>query len=97
MNKRELTEETKNKILKCAAEILMMHAEVAGNRICQDWSGEDKTNPNNMFTEKELDDLSFNYELYNSDGRYYDKDYNGLGDEMVASFCMGTMLNDMAT
>ena len=92
---RELTEETKNKILKCAASILWMHGSVAGDRCCQDWSGEKEESPHAIFTKKELDDLSFNYELHNSNGEDYDKEYNGLHDEMVASFCMAAMIDDM--
>ena len=97
MSKRELSEETKSKILKCAAGILRMHGSIAGNRICQDWSSNEEKSPEELFSKKELDDLSFNYELHNSDGYDYDEDYNGLHDEMVASFCMAAMIDDMAT
>ena len=94
MIKRELTEETKVKILKCAVEILNMHGAIAGDRCCQDWSGKDELNPINLFTPKELDDLSFNYELHNSGGDDYDNAFNGLHDEMVASFCVAAMIDD---
>ena len=95
MSKRKLSKETQVKILKCAVEILYMHGSVAGDRTCQDWSGEELLNPIKLFTPKELDDLSFNYELHNSNGDDYDKNYNGLDDEMVASFCMAAMIDDI--
>ena len=97
MNKREFSKETKNKILKCAAGILRMHGSIVGDRICQDWSDKEEKSPKELFVKKELDDLSFNYELHNSGGDDYDEDYNGLHDEMVASFCMATMIDDMTT
>ncbi len=97
MEKRELTEETKRKILLCAANILRMHGDIAGKRICQDWSGSKEDAPNAAFTKEELDTISYNYELYNSSGKDYDPAYNGLDDEMTASFSMAQMLDDLAT
>jgi len=96
MKKRELTKETKAKILKCAAGILRMHGAVAGDRTCQDWSSNEEPSPKELFNEKELDDLAFNYELHNSGGDDYDEDYNGMHDEMMASFCIAAMIEDMA-
>lgn len=97
MSKRELSQETKNKVLKCAAGILRMHGFVAGSRTCQDWSDSKEKSPEELFTKKELDDLSFNYELQNSGGDDYEKDRSGLHDEMMASFCMAAIIDDMAT
>jgi len=97
MEKRELTGDTKRKILLCAANILRMHARIAGDRMCQDWSGSKEDAPETIFTAKELDDISFNYEIYNSGGDDYSPEYNGLHDEMVISFSMAEMLGDLAT
>jgi hypothetical protein len=95
MIKRELSAETKTKILKCAINILEMHGSLAGNRCCQDWSGDESENPEVIFNKIELDDISYNYEIENSRGDDYDKNHHGLGDEMVASFAMASMLQDI--
>lgn len=93
--KRQLKKETEKKVLKMASEILRMHAKTAGGRICQDWTGTVENSPLSVFTKEELDDLSFNHELDNSDGRDYDPACNGMGDEMVASFSIASALDDM--
>lgn len=90
--RRDISKQTRYKILKLAIEIIQMNGSNAGNRCCQDWSGTDEFNPTNLFTEQELDDISFNYELENSNGDDYDKYYNGMHDEMVASFAIANEL-----
>ena len=92
MEARKLSEETKRKVLKCAINIINMNGGNAGDRVCQEWSGADFSNPKNIFTEKELDDLSFNYELDNSNLRDYDKEHNFMHDEVVASFAIAQAL-----
>ena len=93
--KRELTEETQKKILKMASIILKMHGKDVGNRVCQDWRGLEDLSPEKIFTKEELDDISFNFELYNSDGKDYDQNHNGMHDEMVASFTISSAIEDM--
>lgn len=93
--KRELNQETKKKILKMASTILYMHGNKVGDRICQDWSGSKEDSPQSLFTPEELDDLEFNYQQSNSNGKDYNPDYNGMNDEMVASFSIAQAIEDM--
>ena len=92
---RKLSNSTKAKVLRIASEILAMHGSVAGNRTCQAWSGDASTSPNNILSESELNDISFNYELSNSGGEDFEEGESYLNDEMVASFAMSVMLGDM--
>lgn len=94
-NKRKISKETKIKILQCAANILAMHGSLVGDRICQDWSGEDYTKPSLLFSDEEIRDISFNYELHNSNGEDYDADFINMDDEMVASFTMSELILDI--
>ena len=94
--RRELSVETQQKILTMASEILHMHAGDTADRICQDWSGDNDKDPLAFFAAGELDDIAFNYELHNSDGKDYDPEWSGLGDEMVVSFAMSNELRVMA-
>jgi len=96
--KKPMSEGLRNKVIHIAVEILEMHGSVAGGRTCQDWSGgqKDPNNPENFFTADELDVLSYNYELENSDLRDYEEGRSGMGDEMVASFVVATALKNMA-
>lgn len=94
--KRPLSDETKRKILICAANILSQHGSLVGNRVCQDWSGDPEENPALMFDAKESDDIEYNHQIENSDLGDYEAGYSPLGDEMCASFAMADMLRDMA-
>ena len=96
MKKRDLSDSTKAKVLKLAAEILSMHGSIAGDRTCQDWSGENEMHPNLILNDSECDDLSFNYELFNSSGEDYEKGYSYFHDEMVISFALSQAISDMA-
>lgn len=95
-DKRFVSDETRCKVLKLAAEILRMHGSVVGDRCCQDWSGEVDSAPNLVLSKDELDDISFNFELDNSDGDDYDSENSGMHDEMCASFSLAVVLDDMA-
>ncbi len=83
------------KVIRCAAKILFMHGSSVGDRTCQDWSGTADNNPDVFFTEKEKDDLSFNYEQWNSGGEDYDQCFSGMHDEMVASFAIAKALESI--
>lgn len=96
MNKRPLTNETKEKMLRSAANILRLHGKYIGSRGCQDWSGKPEDNPQELFTEKEQDDIEYNAQIGNSNLRDYEKDLNFFGDEMCASFNFAYALDDMA-
>jgi hypothetical protein len=96
MKKREFSNETKRKILLCAANILEMHAELAGDRICQDWSGDKDKEPSVIFNAKERDDIEYNSQIRNSDLSDYEEGLDFLHDEMSASFNMSNLLMDMA-
>ncbi|MAF36023.1 hypothetical protein CL622_02800 [archaeon] len=92
---KELSKETQQKILQVAANILRMHGEVVGNRVCQDWSGEESDSPESLLTENELSDISYNYELVNSNGYDYDPGYHWMHDEMIASFAIAQAIESM--
>jgi len=94
--KRPLSDATKSKILAVAAEILSMHGAVVGNRMCQDWSGSKDRSPKAVFTPQELDDISYNHEIENSDLKDYEQGVDMMHDEMVASFALADALRDMA-
>ena len=93
--KRKLSIETQEKVLRVASTILFMHGGVAGDRTCQDWSGEKEESPEAVFTEQELDDIYFNYELYNSGGEDYEPGEHGFHDEMSASWAIARAIEDM--
>lgn len=95
MEKLKLKKELKAKILKIASEILTMHGSIVGDRFCQDWSGEEKYNPSTFFNKEEREIVNYNYEIYNSNLNDYDKEFDGLHDEMVASFVIGEMVRDI--
>ena len=96
MKKRKLSSPTKAKVLNLAAEILSMHSSVAGNRTCQDWSGPKDMHPHLILTNDEADDLSFNYELFNSSGEDYEKGFSFFHDEMVISSALSEAISDLA-
>jgi len=96
VKKRTLTTETKAKILKSAADILRMHGGLAGDRICQDWSGSPAENPKRLFSDSERDDIEYNHQIDNSGLGDYIEGYDGFGDEMAVSFTMADALSDMA-
>ena len=97
MSKKPMNKMLRNKVLLLASEILKMHGSIAGGRACQDWSGgqKDPKNPLNTFTPDELDILSYNYELDNSQLEDYEEGYSGMGDEMVASFAIAEALREL--
>lgn len=90
---KELSQETITKAIKQAAIILRMHGNIVGNRVCQDWSGVAKESPEFIFSEDELDKISYQYELYNSNLRDYEEGLHGMSDEMVASFAIARILD----
>lgn len=92
---RKLTDKTKLKVLKQAAIIVGMNGSRAGNRCCQDWSGIENESPESLFTESELDDLSYNYEVKNSNLEDYEKGFHMMHDEMVASFVIQGAIESM--
>lgn len=95
MKKLEMNDDLKLKVLKLASEICSMNGSEAGGRCCQDWSGDEKLNPSKYLTKEERKVVSYNYEIHNSGLSDYDEEYDGLHDEMVASFSIAEMLRDM--
>ena len=93
---KDISQETVIKIIRQSAIILRMHAEVAGDRICQDWSGKEKLSPESVFTKDELDSISYHYEMHNSSLEDYEEGRNRMNDEMIASFAMARMLDLIA-
>lgn len=89
-----MTKELEKKVFLLAAEVCWMHGNIAGDRICQDWSGE-KENIN-RFTESEKQEIAKIYEQYNSGGADYDPDFTGFHDEMMVSFMMARALEELA-
>ena len=79
------------KVLKLAAQICWMHGSVAGNRICQDWSG--KNDVIDTLTEEERRLLAYQYEQMNSNGRDFDPEHLAFHDEMMVSFYVGHSLD----
>lgn len=73
------------KILRIAAEIAGMNGDRAGNRVCQDWSGDRSVL--DVLTEEEKDLLMQRYEQQNSGGADYEPGCF-VDDEMVVSFCI---------
>ena len=88
-----MTKELARKVLKIAAQICRMHGEIAGHRICQDWS--DETSLLDDLTQRERDHLSFWYQQYNSDGQDFEWGYFPY-DEMLISFIIARTLDTMA-
>lgn len=89
---KEFSQETVRKIIKQAAIICWMHGDIAGNRCCQDWSGERKESPEFIFTDDELDQITYHYEAHNSNLVDYVEGEHFMGDEMVASFSIARAL-----
>lgn len=96
MDKRPISDETKAKVLKCAAVILRMHAGIAGKRVCQDWSGDEDQNPVKYFSPDERDDLEYNSQIENSNLEDYEKGLDFFHDEMSVSFTMANALEEIA-
>ena len=96
MKKRDLSDATKAKLLSSAADILSMHGSLAGDRICQDWSGSEAKNPSRLFSDIERDDIEYNHQIDNSSLTDYEKGYDGFYDEMAVSFTMADALRDLA-
>lgn len=94
MEKRKISKQTKNKVLRLSAEILRMHGSIAGDRICQDWRG--NGSPEKIFSDIERDDLEYNHQIKNSCLRDYEKGINNFGDEMVISFVMADAIDGIA-
>lgn len=89
-----LMTETEIKILKLASQICWMHGSFAGNRVCQDWSGD--TDVISLFTEEEKNELYKSYEEFNSSGEDYSEGDHNFNDEMCVSFYIAKALDDMA-
>jgi hypothetical protein len=94
--KRVLDRSTMKTLLKIASEVLEMHGSVAGDRVCQDWSGEEESTPSKLLTAEEFDDIYFNYEIDNSDLREYSEGCADLDDEMVLSFALSKIIGELA-
>ena len=94
---RDINKELMIKIINMSSELLRMHAEVVGERICQDWSGRESMTPSKFFSKDELDVISYNYELQNSNLEDYEEGVDFLDDEMVLSFAMSTCLSTLTT
>jgi len=77
------------KVIKLAAQICWMHGSIAGDRICQDWSGE--TDALDSLTPEERDILQRQYQDYNSGGADFLPGYFPY-DEMVISFAIARAL-----
>ena len=92
-----MTDGLKSKILMMAAEIISMHGSVAGNRCCQDWSGEKELMPSSTFTKGQQIRIMHDYELDNSNLEDFDPEYLPVDDEMVISFALSYQLKLMAT
>ena len=92
---KEIDQDLMIKILKMSAELLEMHGAIAGDRICQDWSGKSEFTPSKFFTDCELDAISYNYELKNSNLEDYEEGFNHLDDEMVLSFAMSECIKKL--
>ena len=98
---KKISKETEVKILKYASAILTAHGSIAGDRCCQDWSinEEEIESPEEGFTKKEKQAISFNYEEWNSDGADYDDNHLFFHDEMSVSFmlshALGLMVNEL--
>lgn len=88
-----MADELSRKVLKLAAQICWMHGNVAGNRVCQDWSG--KVDILDSLTIEERDQLSFDYQQYNSNGEDFEPGYFPY-DEMLISFIVARKLELMA-
>jgi len=95
MKKRNISRETELKVLQLASTILRMHAEIAGCRICQDWSAGDDVSPLSVLSDQECDDLDYNFQIENSGLDDYDLDHNPMGDEMSASFVLAEALDNI--
>ena len=80
------------KVLKIAAEICWLHASIAGDRTCQDWSGKDDVIDALSMDEKNL--LMKNYEDFNSGGEDYEPD-TFQKDEMSISHYVAIHLERM--
>jgi len=81
------------KVLKLAAQICTLHGEVAGNRICQDWSTD--TDILDSLTDEEKDQLAYQYQQWNSRGQDYEPGYFPY-DEMLVSFIVARALEVMS-
>lgn len=80
------------KILKIASEICWMHGSIAGDRVCQDWSG--KKEIIESLTVDEKNELMKAYEEFNSNGEDYEKYYFPY-DEMVISFVVAKAIENI--
>lgn len=91
---RDISNETRLKVLRCVSQIALMNGGAAGNRVCQDWSNPFFI-PEKYFNSAERDDLSFNYELVNSCGDDYTEGEDFFHDEMVVSFVMANEMQEI--
>lgn len=82
------------KVLRLAAQICWMHGNVAGNRICQDWSGNNDVL--DMFTDEDRRLLAYQFEQFNSRGEDFDPEYLAFDDEMMVSFYVAHALDLLA-
>jgi hypothetical protein len=96
MKKRDLSDATKVKLLLSAADVLRMHGSLAGDRICQDWSGSKAENPSLIFSDSERDDIEHNHQIDNSSLSDYEPGYDGFHDEMAVSYTLADALCDLA-
>lgn len=88
-----MNDELKQKVIKLAAQLCWMHGHVAGRRTCQDWSGE--TTLLDDLTPDERNQLSMQFEDFNSSGEDYIPDFFPY-DEMLISFFVARALDLIA-
>jgi hypothetical protein len=69
-------------ILKIAAEICRLYSDYMGSRISQDWVG---TSLTELFTESQIQQLAYNFELNNSNLEDYDPNNIPVYDGMMVS------------
>lgn len=87
-----MNEQLRKKVLSLAAQICWMHGSVAGDRTFGDWSADTKVL--DSLTPQERDQLLFQLEQYNSDGKDFEPGYFPY-DEMVISFAVARALEVM--
>jgi hypothetical protein len=90
----ELLSHFEVKALKIAIEILEMHAVLAGNRTCQDWSGFASTLK--IFDRNEWIEAMRISEMENSGGADFDPEYVPK-DEMVIYFAIADVLRTIVS
>ena len=92
---KPMSHKLKNQVIKLASEICLMHGSVAGDRICQDWSNEEKQ-PSDFLSHEEMCLLEYNSQCWNQDWDGYTDGDHWFHDEMSASFSVSKALELIA-